>query len=295
MRRLYYRSLFSVRAPAQNIIAIWDFPSYLHYDKAGLRLFIPFDAPLPRPLVDLGGGLPANVHASEWLLQDFFLNDVLTAMGLTWEIVEEAMADAFFNALPPKFREIITPDDPHGFLLWKRELERWWYFSGHEVGTMGHIKGLRRSIAKTPYVHQFAGVFRYLEALVTPAPWTQTLTHDLPMFLGNESPIIQPVNKALDAVVWGGIKYQQVPPAMPDFARHIYDQKTDSKNCKGRRPEEYWMFLADILYHLRLVRGLPTLKRGLDAVPTMLPAQSANAVRLSATRPLKEPKNKERA
>lgn len=275
VRTIYCFDLFASSAYNPDLMDTGGFPGSPH-------------ATVPTPIIPFGGLLHTEANMTDWLKYDLYLGDALTGLGLTWAGIEQAMTKAFLKALPPVYPPLLADvPKPLAFVLWKHDLERWRYFTRHGARIKAATGQLTRLIWKTPFGPEFQKTLTAIERIADPAPWTEPVKPHLDIATrlmercADSSPIIKVVNMALDAAVWNGIRSQDITPEMPAFARHIYERKIE---VGGQRPEEYWMLLADIIYHLPIVRGLPALRRHIDETPKRFPSQTANALRLSVVR-----------
>ena len=278
IRTLYFFDLFASSAYNPDLMDMGGFPVSPH-------------ATIPTRIVPFGGLPHTESNSTDWLKYDLYLTEALAGLGLSWTVVENAMTDAFFKALPHVYPPLLANvPKPLAFVLWKHDLERWRYFTRYGARIKAATGQLTRMLWKTPYGPEFQTTLTAIERIADTAPWTEAVKPHLDIAdrlmerCANSSPIIKAVNIALDAAVWDGIRYQRITPEMPAFARHIYTQKNIDG---GKRPEEYWMLLADIIYHLPIVRGLPALRKHLDTSPKFFSPQTANALRLSVTRQAK--------
>ncbi len=274
VRTLYHFDLFASTAFSEDVMDSGGFPRSPH-------------ATIPRRVGSFGNILSPPDHGRDWLIYDIFLGDALANLGLTWEVIEEAMTDAFLAALPPVYPPLLTAANvPRSlaFLLWRHDLEHWRFFHVHGAAIQREAAKMSRLLWKTPDGPEFAPILASLARRAEPAPWTQPvrgaekLADELQERTKDSSPVIKAVNKALDAALWGGISTKTVRTTAADFVQHIWKNKIE---VNGQRTDEYRMLLADILHHLPIVRGLPPLRRFQDAPPKQFPAQSDEAVRKS--------------
>ena len=304
VRRLYYRALL-LHGADQRLTRY--LPSLHPEWQSGGHMAVPRDAS-PGSVVFLNS---LRVEASEWLLHDFFLNDVLTTLGLTWETVERAMAEAFQAAManafakatpdgtapkiPDSLKSLFAVEDPYGFLTWEAEMVRWDRYARHADKIAHHAESLRTAFGKKIPTHNFDEVFDEVEVALTPAPWMRSVVKDMrvtvtangktrpqtrtvsamPDYVGVKSPLARAVNRGLDDA-FDGITTEAISASVPDFVKHIHRARVED----GERVQEYWMLLADILYHLPLVRGLPAIPR-LGGEPRLPSALTGDALRQS--------------
>ena len=274
VRTLYHFDLFASTAFSEDVMDSGGFPRSPH-------------ATIPRRVGSFGDILSPPDHGRDWLIYDLFLGDALANLGLTWKVIEEAMTAAFLAALPSVYPPLLTAANvPRAlsFLLWRHDLEHWRFFRVHGAAIEREAAKMSRLLWKTPDGSEFAPILASLGRRAKPAPWTQPvmgaekLADELQERTKNSSPIIKVVNRALDAALWGGISDKPIKPTAPDFVKHIWKHKIE---VNGQRTDEYRMLLADILFHLPIVRGLPPLRRYQDASSKQFPAQSDEAVRKS--------------
>ena len=235
IRTLYYQELALVLLHAEGDL---DYP------------------PLGRSFFDNSGVLQDK---NDWLIHDRFLAEGLEEIGLTWTSVETAMFQAFWSALPQSFRAL-EPNKPScmNIVSWKYALEDWgWYFAR------------RKSISKKadelfPLVDgsPFSNELWWLKQVVSRFAWAEMPHLRIKNYMTQRnSSIVTAVLPTLADKLWHGMNYLMEPAPRLDFARTLSTKKAfnefDESQGYAQAPVELWKFVADIIYHLSIIKGLP--------------------------------------
>lgn len=235
IRTLYYQELALVLLHAEGDL---DYP------------------PRGRSFFDNSGVLQDK---NDWLIHDRFLAEGLKEIGLTWAAVERAIFRGFMSALPQSFRALErNRPSPMDIVSWKYALEDWgWYF------------GRRKSISKKadelfPLVDgsPFSNELWWLKQVVSQFAWAEVPNLRIKDYMTQRnSPIVAAVLSALADKLWHGMNYSIEPVPRLDFARSMVAKKAfnESVDSEGysQAPTELWKLVADIIYHLSIIKGLP--------------------------------------
>jgi hypothetical protein len=271
IRSLYYLAFLGSRGYESDLMNFGDFPRSPNGGNTG-RLY-PLD------------GVYCSRDAKDWLAYDLYLEDMLRGLGVSWLTVEAAMTHAFYINLPTPYRELLEGvPKPLWYVLWKHDLERWNSFERHGDRIEKAVNNLSALIWKTPFGPQYESGLENLRRIAAPAAWTVGEELRLRDRCVPGSPIVRAVYTTVAKSLWRAIQVhasvERDSPVPPSLARILRQAETSNE----RRPVEYWKLLADIFYHLPIIRGLPDQRRYVDEPPKRVPPHTQNAVRLIITR-----------
>lgn len=196
---------------------------------------------------------------NDWLVHDMLLAEGLKEIGLTWTVVEKVMFQGFLSALPQSFRALhCNRPSCIDVVAWKYALEDWgWYFARRK-SISKKADELFLLVNGTP----FSNELWWLKQIVSQFAWAEMPHLGVQNYtMQRNSPIVAAVLPALAHKLWHGMNYDIKPIPRLDFARTLVSKKAFNEADDGtgfsQAPTLLWKLVADIVYHLSMIKGLP--------------------------------------
>ena len=232
----------------------------------------------------------------DWLAYDAFLSDALGHLGVSWLVLEDAMAKAFKKALPKSYQLLLEKyqvPDSLALAFWLHDLEHWQMVQRNGERVIKKLDELLVLISKIRYVEDFGPYLARLRQTAEPAQWTHQVAGTLPVYgkLKPNNPTVRATNTALYDTLASEIGKQSLmnrpAPDAPTFVLPIFEKQAGRGDIRDIRQErqakEFWMLCTDILHHIPVARGV---LNGYfpNTEPRIATFQTENAFRLAVTR-----------
>jgi hypothetical protein len=241
------------------------------HDPLGFGGFPIWPHSLSRAYATKMSDLKISRSARVWLACDLWLSDVLCAFGLRWREVEQSISCAFLRSMPARYQPLLeTVPAALQMMVWRNDLSRWRLLMQRGRGIRKDVEHLAKLIGGT-YAGQYDGpALENLARMVSPPSWTlddDRASKDVESQLKDRSRAGSPVERAvyreLEAQLWPAIELQTERPfdqpalwnGVPPFIQASL--KKAGGSSIEQRPVGFWFLLADLAFHVPLIRGLP--------------------------------------